>query len=288
MEEAYQLYRDSGVYALKVGFVSLGQAIERRDQSGSLLGMEWHHGQWMVRFYRKVIEPAASYNFVLCIHEPIKDTGERRTYPNMFTREGGRGQEYNAWDRGGGNPPDHTVILPFTRLLAGPMDYTPGIVDLLHEPYNTWARVNHTLAKELALYVVIHSPLQMAADLIENYEGEPAFQFILDVPVDWQETRVLNGEIGEYFTVARKDRNSDEWYIGSITNERGRTLEAGLGFLDPGTPNVAEIYADAGNADWESNPQAMDIRQASVDADTTLSLVLAPGGGQAIRIYPAS
>ncbi len=187
MEDAYALYQSLGMDTVKTGYVGYGQGVPRYDEQGSLLGMEWHHGQYMVEHHQKVIETAARYGLMIDAHEPIKDTGLRRTYPNFMTREAARGQEYNAWDGNGGNPPDHVTILPFTRLLAGPMDYTPGILAPFKEarPNN---QVNHTLAKELALYVVIYSPLQMAADLIENYEANPAFQFILDVPVDWEET----------------------------------------------------------------------------------------------------
>ena len=173
-------------------------------------------------------------------------------------------------------------------MLAGPFDFTPGIFDLFFEEYRPNNRVNTTLAKQLALYVVIYSPLHMAADLPENYEGHPAFQFIVDVPVDWQDTKVLHAKIGDYVTIARQDRNSEDWYIGSITDEDGRTLEAPLSFLEPGKKYVAEVYADAADADWESNPLAIDIYEALVDRGTTLRLRLAPGGGQAIRIRPAT
>ncbi len=207
----------------------------------------------------------------------------------MMTREGARGQEFNAWSEDGGNPPDHTTILPFTRLLGGPMDFTPGIFNLIFEaPNHPGNRVSTTLAKQLALYVVLYSPLQMAADLVENYENQPAFQFIDDVPADWQDTRVLHAQIGDYLTIARQDRNSADWYMGSITDEQGRTLETQLTFLDADRQYVAEIYSDAGDADWDTNPLAMDISRALVDRSTTLSIRLAPGGGQALRIRPAT
>lgn len=218
------------------------------------------------------------------LHEPIKDTGERRTYPNMMTREGARGQEYNAGSEDGGNPPDYTTIIPFTRMLAGPFDYTPGILESYKE-YRPINRVSGTISKELALYVIIYSPLQMAADLPENYEKHRgAFQFIIDVPTDWEDTKVLNGEIGKYATIVRKDRNSKDWYLGSITNEDGRTLEASLSFLTPNQNYIAEIYADGPNAQWETNPYSIDIYKKVVDSNTILNLTLAPGGGQAIRI----
>jgi alpha-glucosidase len=288
LEDAFAFYRDLGITTVKTGYVGWGQGIKRRDEEGNLVGLEWHHGQYMVRHYRKVVETAARYHIMLDVHEPIKDTGIRRTYPNMMTREGARGQEYNAWGGEGSNPPEHTTILPFTRMLAGPFDFTPGIFDLFFDEYRPHGRVNTTLAKQLALYVVIYSPLHMAADLPENYEDHPAFQFILDVPVDWQDTRVLHAEIGAYVTIARQDRNSEDWYIGSITNESERTLETPLTFLDPGKKYVAEIYADGADADWESDPLSIDIYEALVDSDTVLNIRLAPGGGQAIRIRPAT
>ena len=288
LEDAFAFYRDLGINTVKTGYVGWGQGIKRRDEEGTLVGLEWHHGQYMVRHYRKVVETAARYHIMLDVHEPIKDTGIRRTYPNMMTREGARGQEYNAWDGEGGNPPEHTTILPFTRMLAGPFDFTPGIFDLFFDKYRPNNRVNTTLAKQLALYVVIYSPLHMAADLPENYEGHPAFQFIVDVPVDWQDTKVLQAEIGDYVTIARQDRNSEDWYIGSITGESERTLETPLTFLEAGKKYVAEIYADAADADWESNPLSIDIYEALVDSSTVLNLRLAPGGGQAIRIRPAT
>ncbi len=288
LEDAFAFYRDLGINTVKTGYVGWGQGIKRRNEKGNLVGLEWHHGQYMVRHYRKVVETAARYQIMLDVHEPIKDTGIRRTYPNMMTREGARGQEYNAWDVEGGNPPEHTTILPFTRMLAGPFDFTPGIFDLFFEEYRPNNRVNTTLAKQLALYVVIYSPLHMAADLPENYEGHPAFQFIVDVPVDWQDTKVLHAEIGDCVTIARQDRNSEDWYIGSITDERERTLETPLTFLEAGKEYVAEIYADAADADWESNPSSIDIYEALVDSNTVLNLRLTPGGGQAIRIRPAT
>jgi alpha-glucosidase len=242
----------------------------------------------MVEHHQKVIETAARYGIMINAHEPVKDTGLRRTYPNMLSREGARGQEYNAWGSEGGNPPDHVTILPFTRLLAGPMDYTPGILALTFPEFKPNNRINHTLAKELALYVVIYSPLQMAADLIENYEANPAFQFIRDVPADWHETRVLHAQIGDFITTVRREREGDEWFLGSITDEEARQLETRLGFLTPGMTYVAEIYSDGDGADWETNPYVLDIDQYLVDSTTLLKLDLAPGGGQAIRFYPAS
>jgi len=284
MEDAFALYQSLGINTVKTGYVAWGQGIRRYDEQGNFVGMEWHHGQYMVEHYQRVIETAARYGIMIDAHEPIKDTGLRRTYPNFMTREGARGQEYNAWDN---NPPDHVTILPFTRLLAGPMDYTPGVLNLTIDGYDA-NRVNHTLAKELALYVVIYSPLQMAADLIENYEGNPAFQFILDVPVDWQETRVINAQIGDYINTVRRERDGDEWFLGSITDENPRKLETSLDFLSSDVTYVAQIYSDGAEADWGNNPYSLEVNSYLVDSTATLTLDLAPGGGQAIRFYPAS
>ncbi len=282
LEDAFALYESLGMSAVKTGYV--GDLTREGDA---------HHGQYMVRHWRKVIETAARYGIMIDAHEPIKDTGERRTYPNMLTREGARGQEYNAWSADGGNPPEHETILFFTRLLAGPMDFTPGIFDILIERASGTPRrpeeprVRTTLAKQLALYVVIYSPLQMAADLPESYVDQPAFQFIRDVPVDWEDTRVLDGKIGDYVVVARQERDGESWYVGAITDEEARTLEVPLSFLVPGRSYVAEIYADGPGAHWLRNPLPIEISERPVDAGSRLTLSLAPGGGQAIRIRPA-
>lgn len=230
---------------------------------------------------------------MLDVHEPIHDTGERRTWPNMMTREGARGQEYNAWGGEGGNPPEHETILFFTRLLAGPMDFTPGVFDILYERSTGRARrpeesrVRTTLAKQLALYLVLYSPMHMAADLPENYANQPAFQFIRDVAVDWDTTRVIDGRIGDYVVLARKARGSPEWFVGAITDEEARTFTVPLSFLPRGRSYVAEIYADGPNAHWLTNPLPVAITRRPVTSASTLRLVLAPGGGQAIRLRPA-
>lgn len=282
LDSAFALYRSLGIDAIKSGYVT-----DLTSEGHS------HWSQYMVRHYRKVIETAAKYGIMLDVHEPVHDTGERRTYPNMMTREGARGQEYNAWGGEGGNPPEHETVLFFTRLLAGPMDFTPGIFDILIERGTgrprrpDEPRVRTTLAKQLALYVVLYSPMQMAADLIENYESQPAFQFIRDVAVDWDTTRVLDGKIGDYVVVARRERGGEEWFVGAITDEQSRTLEIPLSFLTPGRRYVAEVYADGPDADWLENPLPVEISQRNVDAATRLTVVLAPGGGQAIRIRPA-
>ncbi|MGZ8413226.1 MAG: glycoside hydrolase family 97 protein [Gemmatirosa sp.] len=281
LEDAFRLYQSLGITALKSGYVA--------DTVG---GGHSHYGQFAVRHHRRVIETAAKYGIMVNAHEPIHDTGERRTWPNMMSREGARGQEYNAWSGEGGNPPEHESILFFTRLLAGPMDFTPGIFDLLlassgrpHTPEEPRPRT--TLAKQLALYVVLYSPLQMAADLPENYAGKPAFQFIKDVAVDWDTTRVLDARIGDHVVVARKARGRDEWFVGAITDEDARSFDVPLSFLPAGRAYVAEVYADGPRAHWRDNPLPVAISQRPVTAATRLRIALAPGGGQAIRIRPA-
>ncbi len=289
MEEAFQLYEDLGIRAVKTGYVGHGQEIFWTDELGNK-NYEWHHGQHMVRHHQKVVELAAEHKISLNVHEGVKDTGLRRTWPNLMTREVARGQEYNAWGGGDdvwdgpGNPPNHVTILPYHRSLSGPFDYTPGIVDLFFDEYRPDNRVNHTLAKELALYVTIYSPLHMAADLPENYEERPdALQFIKDVPVDWYDTKVLNGEIGKYITTIRKDRNSEDWYLGSITDEESREFTFTLNFLNEGDSYIAQIYRDSDDADWDTNPYGFVVEEMEVDSETELTVKLAPGGGQAIR-----
>ena len=264
------LYQEMGVNDVKIG------------QVGSRLNMkEWHHGQFGVTYYREVLKKAAQYHLTVNFHEPIKDTGERRTYPNMMAREGARGMEYNAWSEG--NPPSHHAILPFTRFLAGPMDYTPGVLDVDIKQGYEGRDVHTTAAKQLALYVVFYSPIQMMADLPENYEGNPGLQFLLDVPTDWEDTQILNAEIGEYVTTVRKDRYSEDWYLGSLTNESPREFEVDLSFLDDGGEYEAEIYADADGITWKKNAGEIAVSKLKVSADDTLSLKLAAGGGVAVR-----
>ncbi|MCP4246419.1 MAG: glycoside hydrolase family 97 protein [bacterium] len=288
MDDAFALCQKLGIRAVKTGYVTYGPGIQRTTEDGSRQG-EWSHGQYMVRHFRQAVETAAQHQVMIFAHEPIKDTGIRRTYPNMMSREGACGQEYNAWGGDNRNYPDHTTILPFTRMLAGPMDFTPGIFDLLFEEARPGERVSTTLAKQLALYVVIYSPWQMAADLPENYEAKPEpFAFIKEVPTDWAETEVLHARIGDYVTIARKDRQSDDWYLGSITDENGRLLKANLNFLDPSRRYVAEVYRDGDDADWDTNPYAMTIERKQVTSITRLPLRLAPGGGTAIRFRPAT
>jgi alpha-glucosidase len=280
LDSAFALYHSLGLDAVKTGYVT--------DTAG---GGNSHHGQLMVNHYRRVIEEAAKYGIMLDVHEPIHDTGERRTYPNMMSREGARGQEYNAWGAEGGNPPEHETNLFFTRMLAGPMDFTPGIFDILIERGTgrprrlDESRPRTTLAKQLALYVVLYSPLQMAADLPENYEKKPAFQFIRDVAVDWDTTRVIDGRIGDYVIVARKERGGQDWFLGAITDEEARTFDVPLSFLDKGRRYEAQIYADGPHANWTTNPLPVTITTRSVTSTSTLHVVMAPGGGQAVRIH---
>lgn len=406
IEDAFSLMKEVGMQKAKIGHVGA-----RMDK------VEYHYGQHAVNYYRKVLEIASKYNVAVNFHEPIKDTGERRTYPNMLTREGARGMEYNAWGNGG-NPVDHTTILPFTRMLESPMDFTPGIFDLLYENLdfdskdeipvkitlidqgngytnirykggesfwqtkpmsmeykvedndttyiwsitemmkpgqwdwgiaahdiesdnnNVWLlgllnlenrsinisksgkvygdikltipnqgfdlknkfrasvndlkevgsnvfgktqRVNTTLAKQLAYYVVLYSPMQMASDFIENYKDQPGLQFIKDVPVDWEISNVLNANIGEYVSIVRKDKNSSDWYLGSITNKVSRDFDFSLDFLEPNKEYIATIYKDGENAHWENNPKDLLIEKIKVKSNTTLSLKLASGGGVAVR-----
>jgi alpha-glucosidase len=274
MEDAYALYHKYGVNTVKTGYVNK-----------YLDGREWHDGQFGVRHYRKVVETAAKYKIMVDTHEPVKGTGLQRTYPNLMTQEGGRGQEWDAWSTDGGNPPSHTTILPFTRMLAGPFDFTPGTFDFDYI-VNKGTRVNTTLAKQLALFVIIFSPLQMASDLPENYLRNPAFEFIKKVPCTWSDTKVLNAEIGKYVTMARKDRNSEEWYIGSITNEDPRTFEINLAFLNDSLDYRAEVYADGEQADYRTNPDPVTISTSVVNSKMQLDLKLAAGGGTAIRLMP--
>jgi alpha-glucosidase len=272
LEAAFELYNKKGVNAVKTGYVN--KYLDKK---------EWHDSQFGVRHYRKVIETAAKYHIMIDNHEPVKGTGLQRTYPNLMTQEGARGQEYNAWSNDGGNPPEHTTILPFTRMLSGPMDFTPGNFGFDYKSVQG-AKVQTTLAKQLALYVVLFSPLQMASDLPENYVGQPAFKFIKDVPSIWSETKVLDSKIGEYVVIARKDWEEKNWYLGAITNSEGRNLEISFSFLDPTKKYTAEIYTDGKEANYKSNPYPVAILKQSIDSDSKLTLRLAPGGGTAIKV----
>jgi len=275
LEPAYQFLQDNGMKAVKTGYVESGELLTNGF---------YHHGQRFVEHQQKVIDTAAKHHVAVVAHETLKDTGERRTYPNMISREVARGQEYNAWSKDGGNPPNHVTTIPFTRLLAGPMDFTPGVfdIDLPSRPQN---QVNSTLVNQLALYVVIYSPVQMACDLPENYERHlDAFQFIRDVVTDWETTRVLEGEIGQYVTVARKQRNGNNWFVGAITNENPRMASVSLDFLDADKEYQARIYRDAADANYLTNPEAYVIETRKVKAGDKISAQLASGGGLAISL----
>ncbi|WP_439426668.1 glycoside hydrolase family 97 protein [Stenotrophomonas sp. T8] len=283
LDAALDLYARLGVDQFKTGYVCDDGQVDRRNPTGGPLWREWHDGQFMARHHLKVVQEAARRHLSVNPHEPIKDTGLRRTYPNWISREGARGMEYNAWGQPP-NPPEHEVNLVFTRMLAGPMDYTPGILSLKGRHGQA---IPSTLARQLALYVVLYSPIQMAADLPEHYlQHREAFRFIEGVAVDWEQSRVLDGEVGDYVTIVRRDRNSRDWFLGSITDEHGRVLPVSLGFLEPGVRYRAEIYRDGEGADFRSNPFAFVRETREVTSADALTLVLAPGGGQAIRFTP--
>ena len=273
MDEAIALMKKYGYDAVKTGYV--GRIIPRGEH---------HDGQWMVQHYQRVVEKMAQNNIMLNAHEPVRPTGLHRTYPNLLACEAARGNEFNAWSKG--NAPEHETILPFTRLMGGPMDYTPGIFQQKMDYYQAgnYCQVHTTLAKQLALYVTMYSPLQMAADLPENYERfMDAFQFIKDVAVDWDDTKIIEAEPGDYITIARKEKGKETWFVGAITDENARTATIPLSFLDKGN-YVATIYQDGSNAHWKENPQSYKITTKKVNKKTTLRIPLAEGGGCAIKI----
>ncbi len=280
---ALELYARNGVDVIKTGYVCDAGDIQRQDREGGPVVREWHEGQWMSNHHLRVVQQAAAKRIAINAHEPIKDTGLRRTYPNWVSREGARGMEFNAWGNPP-NPPEHEATLVFTRMLAGPMDYTPGILSLKGRH---GLPLRSTLAKQLALYVVLYSPVQMVADLPEHYAEHPeAFQFIKDVAVDWEESRVLNGEVGEYVTFARKARDSGEWFLGSVGDDHPHALDTALSFLDPGRRYRAEIYRDGDGANWRDKPFAFARETREVGNGDRITLKLAPGGGSAIRFVP--
>ncbi|WP_033959992.1 glycoside hydrolase family 97 protein [Psychroserpens jangbogonensis] len=273
-DAAYALMQKYNMHAVKSGYV--GKILPKG---------EYHHGQHMVNKYNNAAIKAAKYKVAVNAHEPIKPTGLRRTYPNIISREGLRGQEFNAWAEDGGNPPEHLPIVAFTRMLAGPIDYTPGIFNIKFDEFKKNNQVNTTLAQQLALYVVIYSPIQMAADLVEHYEANPEpFQFIKDVGVDWETTKVLNGEVGGYVTIARKERETGNWFLGSITDENGRTFDVNFDFLDDNQEYIATVYKDGKEAHWDKNPLDIKIEILTVSNRSKLTLELAEGGGVAISI----
>jgi alpha-glucosidase len=277
------LYGRLGIDTVKTGYVSDAGGVKARGPDGSIR-FEWHEGQVMARHHLKVVTEAAKRHVAVVAHEPIKDTGLRRTYPNWLSREGQRGMEYNAWGVPK-NPPEHEANLIFTRMLGGPMDFTPGIVSLKGRGDSD---IQSTLAKQLALYIVLYSPVQMAADLAENYTANAgAFQFIKDVAVDWADTRVINGAVGDYATIARKDRHSNDWFLGSVTDENPRSLKVTLDFLDAGQSYAAQIYRDGPGADYRTDARhRITIETRTVKRGDALVLGLAPGGGTAIRFTP--
>ena len=275
MRDAYDLMNRYGYTAVKSGYV--GHIVPRGEH---------HYSQWMVNHYLYAVKEAAKHHIMVNAHEAVRPTGLCRTWPNLIGNESARGTEYEAF---GGSKPSHTTVLPFTRLQGGPMDYTPGIfvMDL-----STWApnrsHVNSTLARQLALYVTMYSPLQMAADLPENYERYlDAFQFIKDVALDWDDSRYLEAEPGRYITAARRAKGTNDWFVGCTSGELGHESELHLDFLDPERTYVATVYADAPDANYKTNPQAYIIRRGTVTAKTVLKLKAAPGGGYAISLFEA-
>lgn len=272
LDSAFSLYQRLGIRAIKTGYVN-----------ALLDNKELQHSQYGVRHYRKVVETAAKYHLMVVNHEPAMPSGLCRTYPNLVSGEGMRGQEYNAWSPDGGNPPYHICVLPFTRGLAGSMDFTPGIFNFENKVKPT-THPQTTLAKQLSEYILIYSPWQMAADMIENYENQPAFSFIESVPTDWEKSLVLDAEIGKYIAMARKDKASDDWYVGAATDADARDLNLKLDFLDKDRTYYAEIYADGEGADYRTNPYPILYKRLKVTNTSNLSLHLVPSGGSAIRI----
>ena len=272
MDKAYKFMVDNGYKTVKSGYV------------GPILPLGEHHdGQWMVNHYLYAVKKAAKYKIMVNAHEPVRPTGLHRTYPNLIANEAARGTEHPV-------NPDHTTILPFTRLIGGPMDYTPGIFEMDISKINPrlngqlkW--VNSTISRQLALYVTMYSPFQMAADLIENYERFPdAFQFIKDVAVDWQDTRIIEAEPGDYVTIARKEKSGNRWFVGSSVDENGHLSKFKLDFLDKNKKYLATIYREAENAHYKKNPQAYVIEKKNVNNKSTLTIKSATGGGFAIMI----
>ena len=277
LRNAYELMEKYGYNSVKSGYV--GNIIPRGEH---------HYGQWMVNHYLYAVKEAAKHHIMVNGHEAVRPTGLCRTYPNLIGNESARGTEYEAF---GGSKPSHTTVLPFTRLQGGPMDYTPGIFEMEISKLNpnNHSHVNSTLARQLALYVTLYSPLQMAADVPENYERfMDAFQFIKDVAVDWDDSRYLEAEPGQYITVARRAKRTNNWFIGCTSGENGHESELKLDFLEAGKKYIATVYADAPDAHYKDNPQAYIIRKGTVTSKTALKLKAAPGGGYAISIYEAS
>ena len=277
MDKAYQFMVDNGYTSVKSGYV--GDIIPRG---------EYHYGQWANNHYLYAVTKAADYKIMVNAHEAVRPTGLSRTYPNLIGNEAARGTEYESF---GGNNADHTTILPFTRLMGGPMDYTPGIFQTKVNVYNpdNNSFIHTTLAKQLALYVTMYSPLQMAADLPETYNKHlDAFQFIKDVAIDWDETYILEAEPGDYITIARKAKGKNEWFVGGITDENKRVGNVNFDFLPKGKTYEAVIYADGKDADYSSNPQSYEIKKMKVTSKTKLKQPMATSGGFAISIKEVS
>lgn len=277
LDDAFTFMKDHGYNSVKTGYV--GKIIPHGEH---------HDGQWMVNHFTRVLEKAEKYKICVNSHESVRSTGLHRTYPNWLAAEAARGNEFNAWSIG--NPPEHETILPFTRFIGGPMDYTPGIFQIKMDYYKPGSKfqVHTTLAKQLALYVTIYSPIQMAADLPENYERFPdAFSFIEQVPVNWSDTKILKAEPGDYIIIARKDKNSDNWFVGAITDEEARSFEIKLDFLDADRYEMT-TFKDAKDSDWEKNPMKYEIEKSTIKKNQTIKLNLASGGGTAIILKPTS
>ncbi|MGV3704775.1 MAG: glycoside hydrolase family 97 protein [Arcticibacter sp.] len=276
MDKAYQFMKDNGYDAVKSGYV--GNILPRGEN---------HYSQWIVNHYQYALEKAAEYKIMINAHEAVRPTGIARTYPNLIGNESARGTEYQAF---GGSKPNHVTLLPFTRLLGGPMDYTPGIFEMDISKLNpdNKSHVNSTIANQLALYVTMYSPLQMAADLPEHYmQFADAFQFIKDVAVDWDDSKYLEAEPGQYITVARKAKKTGKWFVGSVGGENSRTSKIDFGFLDPSKTYIATLYTDAKDAHYKTNPQAYTIRKVAVTSKSKLSQFVAAGGGYAISVVEA-
>ena len=273
MDKAYQFMKDNGYDAVKSGYV--GNILPRGEH---------HYSQWIINHYQYAIEKAAEYEVMVNAHEAVRPTGICRTYPNLIGNESARGTEFQAF---GGSKPNHVTILPFTRLIGGPMDYTPGIFEMNISKLNSNnnSHVNSTLANQLALYVTMYSPLQMAADLPEHYEQfMDAFQFIKDVAIDWDKTKYLEAEPGYFLTIARKEKGSSNWFVGNVNGNHTRVSSIKLDFLDKGEKYIATIYADAEDADYKTNPQAYTIKTKKVTSKSKLELSSVPAGGYAISI----
>lgn len=284
LEDAMKLYDKLGVRAVKTGYVADAGGILAPGDTPGTYRAEYHDGQRAVQHHLKVVETAARYHIAINAHEPVKDTGLRRTYPNWIDREGARGMEYNAWGQFA-NGPDHEPTLVYTRMLSGPMDYTPGILSL--EGANK-VPLASTLAKQLGLYLAIYSPIQMAADFIESLEAHPKeLAFIKQVPADWAESHLIAGEVGDYAIFARKDRNSADWYVGGVNDATARDVALTLDFLDPGKTYIATIWKDGEGATYETDARhRIAYATLKVKKGDVLPAWLAPGGGLAVRLQP--